>query len=325
MKKSEKKKYDNVVISKEELIPTTIGVIREKESSPLGVIILFVLLITAVIFMPDITRYINEFLHPVTVNEESTTGNNIVINKEEDKNPNVNEKDIEYLNAKENIEMTIQGMRIGVTINENTKEMNLVLTNISGSSQFFINNKYYIELYSSDKKLLSRIKIPSKALLDAENYVYDISSAYRLGDVAYALIEAKEENDYPGIELINVDDYNRPYLTCKKDNTSIVYTFNKDNNSYKLIKIKESSKYVNPSETIINEYERKIDKYETIKGVNASITPATNGFTFNLELDLNYVKVAANKTLLDKEEYYESATSANKINFELTSLDYTCN
>ena len=59
-------KNKKVVIVDEELTPTVLKTIKEKKGSVIWPIIIFAILVAAVIYLPDISVYLEEYLNPTT-------------------------------------------------------------------------------------------------------------------------------------------------------------------------------------------------------------------------------------------------------------------
>ena len=59
-----KKKFKNVKLEQIELEPVTIGVFENRRKSSLGIFIIMSIFILAVIFMPEISEFVNKLLEP---------------------------------------------------------------------------------------------------------------------------------------------------------------------------------------------------------------------------------------------------------------------
>lgn len=318
--KKKKKRYEQVVIQNEPLMPTVIGEINEKENSPIGVILLFGILIVMVFFLPNLTTFI-EHLGDSNVTNPTTTPSS---SPEAPGEADAPTEQVEYLNAWEVIDRTISGIRFQIQLDSSTKQMRATYTNVSGSNTFFITNKYYLELYSSEKQLLQRIKIASTELVSSLNAQYNIQSAYNLGEIAYVVIQKKNEKDYPAVTLNSIDSSNLPFLTCTKGNETFVYTFEEKNNIYQLKRIKENIQITKSDEATIQQYEIMTNSYGSIDGVEADMIPMTSGFRFETTIDLNRVSIKEKKRILDHLAYYEKNTEAKVVAFELGASGYTC-
>ena len=95
MKKNKKKEnFDNVVINKTELTPTTIGKVESDEGSIWSVVILFVSLIAIIIALPYVVNLIKNFgeheEEPVIIDNNNNNNNN---EENPEVNPNEEEKD----------------------------------------------------------------------------------------------------------------------------------------------------------------------------------------------------------------------------------------
>ena len=59
-----KKKYKNVKIEQEELKPIAIGAFESRKKTSLGIFVILTLFVLAVIFLPQISEFIDEYLNP---------------------------------------------------------------------------------------------------------------------------------------------------------------------------------------------------------------------------------------------------------------------
>jgi len=59
-----KKRYKNIKLEQTELTPTAIGMFESRRKSSIGTIIILGIFILAVIFLPNISEYIDKYLNP---------------------------------------------------------------------------------------------------------------------------------------------------------------------------------------------------------------------------------------------------------------------
>ena len=320
-KKDIKKKYENVVINNTPLIPTTIGEIVKEEGSLVTIIGIFILLIVGIFVIPFVADLItekkeNETNPPVVSSKPSNP-----TNPEVTENPSDTENylDIDVVN-----EQNILGFNFQLQFDKTLHTLNLTIENRNGNSKLFINNNYYVELYSENHQFLQRLKIDREELVSKKVYDFDISSAYQIDNVKYFLITEKNASDYPGINVANVNDNDQPYLLCQTNNENLVYTFNLQDNSYVLERITDRIIVTDTTEENIAEYEGIAQSYNKIKGVTADIYPSTEGFQFEANIDLNNVNLNSNSDVLNNKAYYPLDTEAKVIKFELEASGYSC-
>ena len=259
-KKIDKNKYNNVVIKKDDLMPTTIGEIANDDHSLRVVIILFLLLIIIILGLPYVTTMLQNLKDgkapigntpaPTTPQEPSETP------------PPIDEPETEpeYYALDLPVDIKVDGLHFQLTLNSQNQVLSAVLTNESADSNILFENTYYFELYNEEKKLLDRILVQGKQITSNLRFDYDIQEAYSLGVVKYVVVSKKTESDYPNVTL-KLNDKNQPYLTCSKNNEVLTYLFKKSDNTYLLQSINERIIYESPTEEEITAYEEKIDDY----------------------------------------------------------------
>lgn len=319
MKKNKSKKNARVTINQTELIPTTIGELNTNDNGLFVVLAILAIFILSIVFLPNITNWFNNINNPepnVPVTPPKQEGN-----KPNEKEP---VKEIEYLDATKPIERASNGYRLQLDIEEDTKLLKATITNLSGSNSFLKTNKIYFELYSNNKQLLKRIKLSEQEVVSSVTYQYDIASVLQNNQVTYIVVHNMSVSDYPAVTLNSIDSNNLPFLTCTKDNETLIYTFNKKNNSYYLAKIKDTLKVEENDQNTINTYEAMVNSYNSIDGVEADISPSVQGFNFTSTIDLAKVTIKDKTKILNNVAYYEKNTEAKTVAFELNSSDYVC-
>lgn len=319
-----KKKKENVVISNTPLVPTTIGVIETKESGPIFAIVWILIFVVGIVLLPYITEWVNSGTMPVFNSKPS----------ESEKNPSEEPEapvEIEYIELKNDSVVTVEKFDFkSFEINKALRTLNLEITNKGGKSTLFKEKNYYIELYTSEKLLLQRIKIASDEIITTQQYSYDISKSFENGDAALIAIIEKEDKDYPQVVLReNVNG--APVLTCSKDSTSLTYEFEKDEEENKLylVKISESTTYM---ENTTEDYDMVLQDntvlngvFGGISGIKSELVPIRNGFRFNTEVDLKTIIRNNLDRYFNKPTYYLKDTEAKTISFELDASGYSCN
>lgn len=327
-KKADKNKYNNVVIKKDDLMPTTIGEIINDDHSLRSVILLFSLLIIIILGLPYVTtifQNIKDGKPPLSVTPTPTTPEPDETPSEPETPPVIDEDETEpeYYALDLPVDIEVDGLHFQLTLNSQNQVLSAVLTNESADSNVLLENTYYLELYNEEKKLLDRILVQGKQITSNLRFDYDIQEAYSLGVVKYVVISKKTESDYPNVTL-KTNDKNQPYLTCAKNNEVLTYLFKKSDNTYLLQSINERIIYESPTEEEILTFEQRMDDYNSITGVDSQIELETTGFSIDTTIDLTKVSIKNQQATLNNEAYYEKDTEAKAIAFELNSSGYTC-
>ena len=317
MKKKKNNPYENVVINNVELMPTTIGECNKKEGNPFIVLFIFIFLIVLILILPNLTTWIDNLKGSNT----SVTNTPIITNpnnetKEED---NKETMDVEYLDLSNPVEKMINNYRFNAQIDNN--QLTLMVTNVNGAVNMFVNTPYYLELYSSEHKLLQRIKIAKEEIVASVTYNYSLTSEVTTNNKVLLVITDKNESDYPAVNLKVDETTNNPYLTCTKDNETLIYSFDED---YNLSKIKDRLVVSGYTQDTLTTYESLANAYSSIEGVTSNVNGVNNNLVLETEIDLSKVDLEKHTKVLNNEAFYKTKTPAKTINFELESSYYTC-
>lgn len=315
-----RKKQEPIVLDNRELMPTTLGSLKTKENGPIVVIILFLLFGACIYFLPDIISFLNP-------NKEVITPPVVIPPNNDEKPDEPNEDPIKYLDFSSSLTFKMDGFSFSnFAINNTTKILNFVLTRESGSSLYFKNRKVYLELYSSENKLLQRIKIPSEEISESKSFQEDIAEALSNGIIAKLSIREINAEDYPNVSL-KTNSNKEGLLTCLKNQQKLIYYFTNENSEYRLNKIKESTSFLNSNtdyQNILTNYTTLSATYQNINGIISDLIPTTTGFQFDVTIDLNTISATALNRYFKEDYYYQRNTQAKVIAFELESLGYSC-
>lgn len=309
-----KKKANNIVISDEELVPTTLGTYSNKGRSPLIVFFILAIFLLIAFYMPNIQKSINKFL-----GKESNTQNNnntpnvpgIPDTPDTPDNPEV--EDVKYDISTDTV---IDGEKfkidnIGFTYGE---------LSLSVSSKTSVDlNPYFIELYNSDNMFLGRVKLSDDNLTaeDSVTYNYNIPS-----DSTKMSIVKKTLDDYPEVAL-SYNDKNEGIMTCKNTlGEEYIYTFVSDQLSKVVYSFKLSSSDENYMVTY-NNYSELDNKYKSIDNVSSSLINSDNGFDYTLSLNLDSISSDDIKQIMF-DGIYKIKTQAKEVKFVSEAKNYTC-
>ncbi len=310
-----KKEETPIVLSKQELMPSVLGVMNEKSRSGLSVLFFFIFLIGFALLLPVISDYVSGeqkiVFTPPSKNEESPDA------------PTPSE-DVTFYEYSSDLKIQYDGMMISDFV-INRKDFYLTILNQSEAKDYLVEHPLYLEFYDESQMLLQRIKIPNENISRNDSNTYEFELTVPTKDIHYVVIDEKNPSDYPAVNLKKESDGDYS-LFCSKGFDEITYTFGSDYKLYHITHLYNfESANGNYSEEIFN-YRQLVSRYSAIDGVTANITEAGNGFTFNVSLDLNEVDLS-NSTIrntLDEEVYYGKDTEARVVHFELSAMGYTC-
>ena len=303
-----------VVIVDEELTPTVLAIKKNKRGSILWLIIIFVALIAAAIYLPDITTYVSEKLGFSVDDPSSLLGPSNADN--DDTNDNESDESAEFQKyvLSDNPNFIVDDMTLSNFVIQNNT-ITFTITN-NGSEIIDLSEEYYyLNLYNGET-LLERIKVADNIIgvNSSENIQYEITSN-NITEIAFLEITVEEYPSY----TIEADSLGNGTLTCVKDYETITYSFNKN----QLITIEDV--YVvattDPNySTLYSSYQALSTTYSNINGVTSNIVVENNSLHFTTSVNL--------RTLVDgtfnNRIYYPFNTDGKVINFELESQGYIC-
>ena len=303
-----------VVIVDEELTPTVLAIKKNKRGSILWLIIIFVALIAAAIYLPDITTYLSERFGFSVDDPSSLLGPSNADN--DDTNDNESDESAEFQKyvLSDNPNFIVDDMTLSNFVIQNNT-ITFTITN-NGSEIIDLSEEYYyLNLYNGET-LLERIKVADNIIgvNSSENIQYEITSN-NITEIAFLEITVEEYPSY----TIEADSLGNGTLTCVKDYETITYSFNKN----QLITIEDV--YVvattDPNySTLYSSYQALSTTYSNINGVTSNIVVENNSLHFTTSVNL--------RTLVDgtfnNRIYYPLNTDGKVINFELESQGYIC-
>ncbi len=304
-------KKKQIVISEEELVPTTLAVVQDKKKASIfGIVwlfIIFIIFIAGVIYLPDISTYVNNYLHPETV-EPSSKGNTAT-KEDEDKEE---EKTKEYAISNELVitEEKFTLSNFNVENNTLTFKINNLTTDVVDLSDLH----YFMEVYNESKKLLTRIY-----LQDILSPSSSVDASYNISDVATMVsLAVIEESEYPA-HVVDVPEDGVATLVCTKDYERLEYTLssNKVNGTNLIYEVSLQDPNFN---TLLSNYQVLQTSYNAIQGVSSTITTENNALIFKTVVNLSTLK----ENTLNLKTIYPYGTDAKVVYFELSSSGYTC-
>jgi len=319
---AKKKNVEEVVISRKELTPTTIGTIETKESGPIVAIIWVLIFVGGIFILPRVSTWVNDnFIEKKpTPTVKPTTPSTPVPTDPSLEEP---EDEIKYYDLEDGLMIDFEGFQFtNISADNTTKLFTARLINISGKQRMFQDKSYYIELYSEDNTLLQRFLIPKEEITSFKNLSYSMVSNYQI--VKKMAIVLKEEKDYPQVSL-QKNQNNEGVLECEKGNEIFTYIFKE--NSNQLVRIQESfTAYSSSSDynQVLNQYTTLASTLKNMNGVEAELTPLRNGFYYEALYSLEEMNSSDISRYLTKFAHYKKDTEAKVVAFELNSSGYTC-
>lgn len=296
---------------------------KDKQKSPLAMLILFGGLIVVIYFIPQITPYFSDLLNKIGIGDNSE-----IFESPNDKPTipsTIPESDSEFTPT-ESAKFEINDQTIAVyeklqfTAINKTKDdkhnyINYTISNTDEKKYSFTKNRLYLEFYN-ENTYLGRILINTTDLEPNTNV--NLSSI--INDNIYNSankfeIVFKTEDTYPQTNITGKT------MNCRLDNRIITYEFDQG----KIVNIRDinivNSNIPNYNELFVNN-QKRINGLSMYDGITAVLIPEIDKFTTDITID--YKNSNNNLTSYDIL-YYPKDTSINIIQYEIESLGYTCN
>lgn len=305
-------KKKQIVISEEELVPTTLAVVQDKKKANVfGIIwifIIFIIFIAGVIYLPEISAYINSYLNPDVVVPSTPSKDN---KKEDDTKDETSVKEYKIAN---DLEITEESFKIS-NFNIENNTIKFKITNLTSEVLELKDAHYFVNLYSDNKKLLQRIY-----LQDIISPSSEADATYDLSDSSASIISLVKisEEEYPS-HIVTVPEEGVATLTCTKNYEKVEYLLN-NNKVYVTNLLYEVNTTDANFNNLYNNYQALQTTYNNIEGVSSNITLENGLLSFKTIINLSSVK----SDTLNLKTIYPFGTDAKVIYFEMTASGYTC-
>lgn len=305
-------KKKQIVISEEELVPTTLAVVQDKKKANvfgmIWIFIIFIIFIAGVIYLPEISAYINSYLNPDVVVPSTPSKDN---KKEDDTKDETSVKEYKIAN---DLEITEESFKIS-NFNIENNTIKFKITNLTSEVLELKDAHYFVNLYSDNKKLLQRIY-----LQDIISPSSEADATYDLSDSSASIISLVKisEEEYPS-HIVTVPEEGVATLTCTKNYEKVEYLLN-NNKVYVTNLLYEVNTTDANFNNLYNNYQALQTTYNNIEGVSSNITLENGLLSFKTIINLSSVKSDA----LNLKTIYPFGTDAKVIYFEMTASGYTC-
>lgn len=305
-------KKKQIVISEEELVPTTLAVVQDKKKANvfgmIWIFIIFIIFIAGVIYLPEISAYINSYLNPDVVVPNTPSKDN---KKEDDTKDETSVKEYKIAN---DLEITEESFKIS-SFNIENNTIKFKITNLTSEVLELKDAHYFINLYNDSKKLLQRIY-----LQDIISPSSEADATYDLSDSSASIISLVKisEEEYPS-HIVTVPEEGVATLTCTKNYEKVEYLLN-NNKVYVTNLLYEVNTTDANFNNLYNNYQALQTTYNNIEGVSSNITLENGLLSFKTIINLSSVK----SDTLNLKTIYPFGTDAKVIYFEMTASGYTC-
>lgn len=314
-----KKKFKNFKIEQEELKPISIGAFESRKKTSIGTFIILTIFVLVVIFLPQISDLINEYLNPTPTTPVTPNNPDGDSDKPNEPEENIDETFYAYTpNLKiEREEIIVSDINIDTTNNI----LNYTITNNTNSYQNIENLNYYIEIYNADKTLLERTKLATNSVLAAgsfQKYTKNIT-ATSATTVGYFVLVKKTIDDYPEV-ILTEDTEKNSSLVCSNAHEKVTYKFN-NKELKEVTSIVEYSLTDPDYENVYYNYQTLSKTYNSTQGITSNFFNNTSGFNITTIVNLE----EASRSYIFNADTFKKGTEPKVVSFEMEALGFDCN
>lgn len=309
------KRYKNIKLEQNELTPTAIGIFESKKKSAIGTVVILGIFILAVIFLPDISEYVNKYINqtPGTTPKPTTPNNK----------PNTPPKDNDdnFTAFVDNLKITNDDITISnFVIDEVNLTISYDVTNNLNNSENIEALNYYLEIYNTEQTLIERVKLANEITLSNGAFTtfkrnITTESATTIGFIA---IIKKTINDYPLVELTN-NEGGIGSMVCSNAHEKVTYKFNEE----KLKEVTHEASYLNTETNYQALYEAnklKANNYNSKLGIASTFFEHENGYNITTIVNLNEI----DRTYIFNADSFKIDTEPKVVKFEMEAQGFKC-
>ena len=309
------KRYKNIKLEQNELTPTAIGIFESRRKSSIGTVLILGIFILAVIFLPDISEYVNKYINqtPGTTPKPTTPNNK----------PNTPPKDNDdnFTAFVDNLKITNDDITISnFVIDEVNLTISYDVTNNLNNSENIEALNYYLEIYNTEQTLIERVKLANEITLSNAAFTtfkrnITTESATTIGFIA---IIKKTINDYPLVELTN-NEGGIGSMVCSNAHEKVTYKFNEE----KLKEVTHEASYLNTETNYQALYEAnklKANNYNSKLGIASTFFEHENGYNITTIVNLNEI----DRTYIFNADSFKIDTEPKVVKFEMEAQGFKC-
>lgn len=296
----------------------TIGQIKKSKYGWIGTIILFVLFISIIYFLPELSKYYQIWVEGKTDFVNNAPANNTVVIPEEDsssENTEDSQTDASLFLLSTETNIKYKDLLFSNFVYQNNT-ISFTVKNEGGETISLEENQLYLQTYNTntlEKNMLNTIELSAMIMSGQQ-----ITLSYETAKVpVYLNVLPILEEDYTYI-VLDSDENNLAKLTCENDIETIEYIFIND----KLREINQKVSILKSAEnydSIYDKYHTILVKYATQNGIEINLSTNTERMEFTLKLD--YTIFSNN---IENDYYFAKDTSSRIINFKMESKLFEC-
>lgn len=307
-----KKNVNQVIIKDEELVPTTLGVYKNKGANPLLVFFILALFLSIAFFMPNIQTYVNKLLGK-DVDKTSVNNNGNGTEPEPDPDPEPSKEVVKY-----DISSDVTAEGENIIINNISLSGSILTLTIAGTNENGTNiSDLFLELFDANNTFLGNVKLGSSNVTTSttSTKTYNINSSA----TKFSIVK-KTEADYPQVELTK-NENGESSLTCSSGSSTYVHKFLSNQLVQETYTVIVSNDYTDSYNEQLNRYNTEVAKLNSYEGVNASVMSNEQGFTYSYNVNLS----AADISLIGDSNLFTYKSTPAKVKFISEAQGYKCN
>lgn len=311
-----KKRYKNIKLEQTELTPTAIGLFESRKKSSIGTVVILGIFILTVIFLPNISEYVNNYLNkvPGTSTKPSNPGK-----KPTPEKPTIGDDNL--IAFVDNLKVTNEDITVSnFVIDSINLTISYDITNNLSNSKNIEELNYYLEIFSTEQTLIERVKLSDEIILNSGAFTtikrtIKEESATTIGFIS---IIKKNVNEYPIVEL-NKNEDGSSSLVCRNTNEKVTYKFSED----KLKEVTSEANYLITETNYQELYEInkvKANNYNNKLGIISTFFENENGYNITTSVNLNEIS----RIYIFNADSFKLDTEPKVVKFEMEAQGFTC-
>lgn len=313
-----RKKIKNMKLEQEELKPITVGVFESRKRSSIGTFLILTIFVLVIIFLPQISDIVNEYLDSKIGTSLSPTGPTTPTEPEEpDDYPIENDELYEF---SDNLKISKDNITVDTFFVDTTNyTINYVITN-NGSAQNIEDLNYYLEIYNSEKTLLERVKLASDLSLAGgafRNVAKNIKET-SANEIGYISLVKKTAEEYPELDSSTFTD-GTGSIVCTRSHEKVTYKFQNSKLkeviseiSYQVTDLDYETNYAN-QKVLVNTYNNKT-------GIVSTMFEYEAGYNITTSVILS----EASRTYIFNADTFKLDTEPKVVSFEMEAQNFDC-
>lgn len=309
----------NMKLEQNELSSTTIGAFENRKKSSVGAFVLVGFFILVVVFLPDISDMIHNYVNkPVTVEPKP-------VNPTPTPAPGPDEpkEDDTVYNLTSDLKIEREEVLLNeFVLDKDNAILSFNVINNSGEYQVIEKLNYYLELYNDSQTLLGRIKLTGEQNLAGGAFVQykkNIEPDVAAKLAAFTLVK-KTVEEYPVFNIANNGD-GEAILTCKSvaGSEEVSYTFKNE----ELTAVRSEITFTGENLEGTEEYRANkllSETYHKKDGVLSLLMPYEGGYKITTEITSNLAK----RFYVFNADSFAFKTSPRVVKFEMEAQGFKC-